>query len=173
MNWTEHRVDNLKSFWKDGLSASQIAARLGGVTRNAVIGKVHRLGLTGRRSASRREQTGALRFPSRSKPRPKTSRQAPKPPGTLRLRGRSRFPLSELPPLDPPPAFAVTVAALTATSCRWPLGDPKRQDFSFCGRPAPADQPYCAHHSAIAYAFVKPRGRSSDPGAAAVSAVRA
>jgi len=172
MNWTEHRVDNLKSFWKDGLSASQIAARLGGVTRNAVIGKVHRLGLTGRRTASRQGQTGALRFPLRCRPRPQSSRQAPKKTGPLRLRGKARLPLSQLPPLDPAPAFAVTVATLTATSCRWPLGDPKRQDFRFCGRPAPADQPYCAHHSAIAYAFVKPRARSSDPGAASVSAAR-
>jgi len=175
MSWTEERVDTLKSFWKDGLSASQIAARLGGVTRNAVIGKVHRLGLNGRRTASRREvaRAGAVRFPLRCKPRPKSSRQATERTGQLRLRGKGQLHPSQLPPLDSPPAFAITVATLTATSCRWPLGDPKRQDFSFCGRPAPSGHPYCAHHSAIAYAFVKSRSRTSDPGAVSLPAARA
>ena len=53
MGWTEERVELLKKLWSDGLSASQIAGRLGGITRNAVIGKVHRLGLAGRATTSR------------------------------------------------------------------------------------------------------------------------
>ena len=60
MSWTEDRVELLKKLWQDGLSASQIAGQLGGVTRNAVIGKVHRLGLSGR-----------AKSPSNSSPRPR------------------------------------------------------------------------------------------------------
>src|SRR5664279_3387952 len=56
MNWSDDRVEQLKSLWTEGLSASQIARALGGVTRNAVIGKVHRLGLAGRASPSRSER---------------------------------------------------------------------------------------------------------------------
>src|SRR6201993_369506 len=56
LNWTDDRVEQLKSLWTEGLSASQIARALGGVTRNAVIGKVHRLGLAGRASPSRSER---------------------------------------------------------------------------------------------------------------------
>src|SRR4030081_2846895 len=63
MNWTDERVETLKKLWADGLSASQIAAELGGITRNAVIGKVHRLGLSGR-----------AKSPSSSAPRPRKAR---------------------------------------------------------------------------------------------------
>src|SRR5437870_9220446 len=63
MSWTDERVETLKKLWTDGLSASQIAAELGGITRNAVIGKVHRLGLSGR-----------AKSPSSSAPRPRKAR---------------------------------------------------------------------------------------------------
>ena len=63
MAWTEDRVETLKKLWADGLSASQIAKQLGGVTRNAVIGKVHRLGLSGRAAPSRPARRPAPRCP--------------------------------------------------------------------------------------------------------------
>src|SRR5262245_23827496 len=63
MTWTDERVETLKKLWTEGLSASQIAAELGGVTRNAVIGKVHRLGLAGR-----------AKSPSSTAPRPRKPR---------------------------------------------------------------------------------------------------
>ena len=65
MSWTDERVELLKKLWADGLSASQIAAELGGITRNAVIGKVHRLGLSGR-----------AKSPSSSAPRPRKARSS-------------------------------------------------------------------------------------------------
>ena len=65
MGWTDERVELLKKLWADGLSASQIAAELGGITRNAVIGKVHRLGLSGR-----------AKSPSSSAPRPRKARSS-------------------------------------------------------------------------------------------------
>ena len=74
MNWTDERVEQLKKLWSDGLSASQIAAELGGITRNAVIGKVHRLGLSGRAkapSSSAAAAAKAARHPHAARPRPR------------------------------------------------------------------------------------------------------
>ena len=64
MSWTDERVESLKKFWQEGLSASQIASRIGGVTRNAVIGKVHRLGLAGRATTSRMKSHRPRRTPA-------------------------------------------------------------------------------------------------------------
>ena len=77
MGWTDERVGTLKKLWLEGLSASQIAKQLGGVTRNAVIGKVHRLGLSGRAASPRR-------------PLPVAGRPSGGPPRTMRRRPRVR-----------------------------------------------------------------------------------
>src|SRR5277367_657825 len=75
MGWTDERVESLKRLWLDGLSASQIAKQLGGVTRNAVIGKVHRLGLSGRAAPS---QPARPAFKAPRPPRPVTAAPAPR-----------------------------------------------------------------------------------------------
>ena len=135
MGWTDERVATLKKLWLDGLSASQIAKQLGGVTRNAVIGKVHRLGLAGRATAPRVER-----------PRP-----APQPRlHTPRVSVMRAEPVVEE-PLEPMPENAVTVVDLSATVCRWPLGDPATPEFRFCGRKAKAGAPYCEAHVRMAY----------------------
>ncbi len=152
MSWTNDRVDTLKKLWNEGESASAIAHSLGQVTRNAVIGKVHRLGLAGRANQSRRRGTARPRalFPSRalsrkirSEPRARRdwqprSRTAPKrPPG--------------LPELGASPDRLITVQSLNERTCRWPIGDPKMHGFHFCGRDKPEARPYCGHHAAIAF----------------------
>ena len=135
MNWTDERVEKLKKLWAEGLSASQIAAQLGGVSRNAVIGKVHRLGLAGRATAPRVER-----------PRP-----APQPRlHTPRVSVMRAEPVVEE-PLEPMPENAVTVVDLNASVCRWPLGDPSTAEFRFCGRKAKAGAPYCEAHVRMAY----------------------
>ena len=153
MTWTDDRIASLKHFWQDGFSASQIAHRLGDVTRNAVIGKVHRLGLAGRSTSSRRAPSVRSRASSRtSRPPARGRRQA-------RAFRFSRSPARPaparsfvLPELGPAPPTPVTVLSLTALTCRWPEGDPKMADFHFCGRAKtnPAI-PYCDHHTAIAF----------------------
>ncbi len=148
MPWTDDRVDTLKKLWNDGESASAIAAAIGEVTRNAVIGKVHRLGLAGRAKRSRLRSTSRAPslFPARMRsnktrtPRHRQSRvSAP----------RKRSPV--LPELGPPPDRPVTVQSLTGITCRWPIGDPKMPGFHFCGRTKPEAHPYCNYHAAIAY----------------------
>ena len=140
MGWTDERVASLKKLWLDGLSASQIAKQLGGVTRNAVIGKVHRLGLSGRAAPSQPQR------PVFKAPRP----QRPAP---------AAAPVRRAEPIAPPTPIYVreespgsaTVLTLGAHMCKWPIGDPSTDGFSFCGRRTGQDGPYCVEHSRVAY----------------------
>ncbi|MGQ4274861.1 GcrA family cell cycle regulator [Terrihabitans sp. B22-R8] len=159
MNWTDERVELLKKLWTDGLSASQIAAELGGgVTRNAVIGKVHRLGLSGRAKTvtSAPQRPRKPRAPSH----PSTTTS-----GLYRVQGTTALaPVAvAAPDLEPLPAVAprahleavscerVTIMDLRESMCRWPIGDPGREDFRFCGARSDAGIPYCNYHSQLAY----------------------
>jgi len=155
MTWTDDRVELLKKLWSDGLSASQIAAELGGITRNAVIGKVHRLGLSGRAKA-----------PSSTAPRPRKARP---PSHVLRMtrpamRGNTALARHALAvyELDPEPepmpleniipiGQRCSLLELSDAKCRWPIGDPGTSDFFFCGGPPVGELPYCAYHARIAY----------------------
>jgi GcrA cell cycle regulator len=154
MGWTDERVELLKKLWQDGLSASQIAKQLGGVTRNAVIGKVHRLGLSGRATPSKPARTV---FKAPRPARPVTS--APSAPRRI-----SSEPVSLHAPTPPvryveeAPGTA-TVLTLGAHMCKWPIGDPSMDNFTFCGRGA-GDGPYCHEHSQVAYQPAQAKKRS-------------
>ena len=134
-NWSEDRITTLMSLWLNGLSASQIAKQLGGVTRNAVIGKVHRLGLSGRAQPSR---------PARL---PRSPRRAAPPPRPV---ARMAPPQTRPQPAPEGPGLVPSLAVLGAHACKWPIGDPKAADFSFCGRIA-SGGPYCPSHKASAF----------------------
>ncbi len=154
MSWTDERVELLKKLWADGLSASQIAAELGGITRNAVIGKVHRLGLSGR-----------AKSPSSSAPRPRKARSSQ----MLRVsrpmsRGNTALaydyaaePEPEL--IEIPVEQRKTLLQLNEQTCRWPVGDPGSTDFFFCGGESKEDSPYCTFHSRVAYQPASERRR--------------
>ncbi len=144
LGWTPDRVETLTRLWNDGLAASAIAAKLGEVTRNAVIGKVHRLGLTGRRTTSRQP-----RLRRQHQPRPSRRSIAHKPPRTPASAAAAFLPVPFQPEL--PLGEPVTVRTLKASSCRWPFGDPKRPGFHFCGRQKADGHPYCSHHAAFAF----------------------
>ena len=166
MSWTDERVEVLKKLWSDGLSASQIAAKLGDVTRNAVIGKVHRLGLQGRATTSRirmaRPRSNIALFPARSAQVQYRTfgnaalKIAVEP---LERRAATIIPLRALPELEAAPDLVVTLAELTETMCHWPVGDPLEEGFHFCGRRKDFGGPYCKHHSALAYNPVARRRR--------------
>ncbi len=152
MSWTDDRVATLTKLWNDGLSASIIAQRIGEVTRNAVIGKVHRLGLAGRRRAAhgRRARPGRSLLIERPHATRSGSQTHPRR-AWLTRKSAAQEQLLVLPELGAPTKSLVTVRTLTAMSCRWPIGDPKTDGFHFCGRVKAAGCPYCAHHAAIAY----------------------
>lgn len=151
LTWSDERVEQLKKLWEAGLSASQIAAELGNVTRNAVIGKVHRLGLSGR-----------AKSPASAVPRQRKARPAQQMMRVSRPVSRGNTALAhafevELEP-DPiafdnvvPMSQRLSLLELNEATCHWPVGDPASPDFFFCGGKALAGLPYCAHHSRVAY----------------------
>jgi GcrA cell cycle regulator len=150
--WTDDRVELLKKLWGEGLSASQIAAELGGITRNAVIGKVHRLGLSGRAKA-----------PSSSVPRqrkPRAPAQMFRPARPM-VRGNTALATSPAYDYEPEPEPEVieniiplgqrcTLLELDQDKCHWPIGDPGQADFFFCGGKTTSG-PYCGYHGRVAY----------------------
>ena len=133
-NWTDDRVEQLKNLWTEGLSASQIARAMGGVTRNAVIGKVHRLGLAGRATPSRSDRP---RLPMA----PKISMRTHTPPA----------PIVEEDPVTLDDGRHATVLTINDRMCRWPIGDPSENEFHFCGRNPKSGSPYCEAHARTAY----------------------
>lgn len=149
--WTEERVEFLKSFVRDGLSCSQIAAKLGGVTRNAVIGKLTRLG------------TPKGKFTGRpDKPKPRKPRVQQRVVIRPRCNSGVEMAVVDVQIHEPPVELAAFDAAipigqrralveLTDFTCRWPIGDPGSADFYFCGGAAVDGRVYCAGHARCAY----------------------
>lgn len=165
MSWTEERVDLLRKLWTEGLSASQVAAELGpGITRNAVIGKIHRLGL-------------AERAKTATAPRPRAPK-APRTPAQPRVNGHivhGNVALAYAPNFQPiarvqpqeevviPMSERVTLMELRESMCRWPMGDPTTPEFRFCGGKSPiGGSPYCTYHARIAYQPAQDRRRARD-----------
>ena len=162
MSWNDERVELLKKLWSEGLSASQIAGRLGGVTRNAVIGKVHRLGLSGRVSDLRRKHAAPA---ARASPRRAGRQAASSPPSAIwplralyQLEAEPYLPAYE--EIEIPLAERKSLLDLTESSCRWPIGDPQAPDFHFCNRSKVTGLPYCEAHARRA--FQPPQARRRD-----------
>jgi GcrA cell cycle regulator len=158
MPWTEDRVEVLKKLWTEGLSASQIAARLGmGVTRNAVIGKVHRLNLAGRATQPRNTPRAPREPRTAHRPHSPSMPTA----GATALRAMPQretiarpLPLPEPKPLrlvDLPKDGRITILHLSDKTCRWPIGDPGTEEFCFCGHGPRNGSPYCEYHARMAY----------------------
>ena len=110
--WNDEKIARLKKLWSEGLTTGEIGKRLG-VSKNAVVGKAHRLGLKGRPSPIKRQP---------NKP--------------VEVKKETRV---------------FTLTDLSAATCRWPIGDPKHEDFRFCGKPVAASKPYCGEHCSVAY----------------------
>lgn len=184
MSWTDERVDLLSRLWLDGKSASQIAAALGGgLTRNAVIGKVHRLGLAGRvksgAPAPGAEDETSLgesgetmeiaAAPRRAAPRTHITATAP----AAAVQGNTALVMAEAPAeaLKParapeevvvPMSLKVTIVELRESMCKWPIGDPSSSEFRYCGSPSHAGTPYCQYHGKLAYQPAQDRRRERD-----------
>jgi len=162
MAWTEDRVTVLKKLWAEGHSASQIAKQLGGVTRNAVIGKVHRLGLSGRATPSR----PVKRPPRLARPKPRVMPDGTvkTPPATAPERVDALKPseknamIAALPPLETSDGKAATILTIRDSMCKWPIGDPADPKFAFCGRKSDCG-PYCTEHAKLAFQPAKKRER--------------
>ncbi|UDQ87560.1 GcrA cell cycle regulator [Xanthobacter autotrophicus] len=180
MSWNDERVELLKKLWSEGLSASQIATELGEVTRNAVIGKVHRLGLSGRAKAAPAParprasgtapaKTGPMGGPMGAPAGRPDNQARPQRPTTIGNTALAAD-LDEAPEEAPAPAPVMsdnvvpmtqgcTIMQLTESTCRWPLGEPGTDSFHFCGGKANPGMPYCQTHARIAYQPVQDRRR--------------
>ncbi len=172
MSWTDERINLLKRMWKEGKSAADIAKVLSkGITRNAVIGKAHRMGLSGRPSPIKKTEAAS------KKETPKKKEAAKKEPPKKEIpRQQAGKKLVSLPPVvvsgvrnnplgrsnaptEPrkmekeaiPPGGGVALIDLTERMCKWPIGDPREDDFTFCGRNIRAGTPYCPDHATAAY----------------------
>tara|TARA_B110000305_G_scaffold134174_1_gene149773 strand:+ start:138 stop:635 length:498 start_codon:yes stop_codon:yes gene_type:complete len=146
MSWTEEKVKKLRELWTKGLTASEIAGTLGDTTRNAVIGKAHRLNLEERapskaKSGSEKKQTNN----SQPKLRGLVSR-------------KSKF-NSILLDKDFEPENPTALENLTDQTCKWPTGHPDEENFYFCGRKPVDSIPYCKLHVLYAY---QPKGQKEE-----------
>jgi GcrA cell cycle regulator len=164
MSWTDERVELLRKLWSDGLSASQVAAELGpGITRNAVIGKIHRLGLAERAKTASAPRPRVAKTPRQNQPRMNGGGAH----GNLALAFAPHALVA--PRLAPeeevviPMSERVTLMDLRESMCRWPMGDPTTPEFRFCGcKSTVGAGPYCAYHARIAYQPAQDRRRSRD-----------
>ncbi len=160
MSWTDERIEELRKLWADGLSASQIANTLGGVSRNAVIGKIHRLGLSGRvkaaRAPARRTTTVAAAAAATA------ARAKPASPPRVMAVGSTVVKVVEREAYEVAPEPVVTAAVLALhegvtlldlkqSSCRWPVGDPSSEGFRYCGARTGQSETYCAAHAEVAF----------------------
>jgi len=149
MSWTQERENKLRELWKKGNTASQIASIIGGTTRNAVIGKAHRLNLQARAHSKKVKSKDKLENNAPVVKEEKLSRKA---------RFRSLLLDKNFEPENPK-----TLEELTDETCRWPIGHPPEKEFHFCGRKPLEKFPYCKLH--VLYAFQPKNEKEEDVGA--------
>ena len=145
MSWNEEKVNKLKELWGKGNTASQIAEIIGGITRNAVIGKAHRLNLSAK--IKTRTATSSESFDNAVDNKNNKTR-----------RGRNRF-KSLIIEKDFEPENPKQFEELDENSCKWPIGHPDEKSFYFCGRSSLKDFSYCKLHLLYAY---QPKGKKEE-----------
>ena len=147
MSWNEEKVNKLKELWGNGSTASQIAEIIGGISRNAVIGKAHRLNLSSKiRSRNVSSSKSLLHKTEENHPRKNQGR-------------KSKF-QSLIIEKDFEPENPKKLEELDENSCKWPIGHPEEEKFYFCGRSSLKDFSYCKLHLLYAY---QPKGKKEEP----------
>ena len=146
MSWTEEKVSKLKELWGKGNTASQIAEIIGGISRNAVIGKAHRLNLSAK--IKTRTATSNKNFENSIEQNNVQSK-----------RGRKSKFKSLIIEKDFEPENPKQLEELNENSCKWPIGHPNEKSFYFCGRTSLKDFSYCKLHLLYAY---QPKGKKED-----------
>jgi len=146
MSWTEEKVLKLKELWGKGNTASQIAEIIGGISRNAVIGKAHRLNLSAK--IKTRSATSSKNFDNNVEGK-----------NILNKKGRKSKFKTLIIEKDFEPENPKQLEELDENSCKWPIGHPDEKNFYFCGRSSLKDFSYCKLHLLYAY---QPKGKKED-----------
>ncbi len=167
MAWTDEMIAELKKLWQEGVTTGEIGKRLN-VSKNSIVGKVHRLGLSGRPSPIKRKDPDATKTTAPKAEKKPASPKSPKPKvektpepkpvkAKVEIVKEPEVEFIPIPPVEKTPSKAgqnVSLTDLDNHTCRWPIGDPKDENFHFCGNKVRIGQTYCDEHAAIAY--VKP-----------------
>ena len=146
MSWTEEKVAKLKELWGKGSTASQIAEIIGGISRNAVIGKAHRLNLSSK--IKTRNASSIQNYDNNSEEN-----------NSKQKRGRKSKFKSLIIEKDFEPENPKKLEELDESSCKWPIGHPEEESFYFCGRSSLKDFSYCKLHLLYAY---QPKGKKEE-----------
>jgi GcrA cell cycle regulator len=168
MDWNDETIARLRALWAEGHSTAEIGRRMS-ISKNAVVGKAHRLNLAARPSPIRRDGSGGPARPAA--PRRVTGPTLPPLAGASTIpalprpiphqaeapvRQRDVGPAASL-AASPPPVRVVASRGSRAIPCCWPIGEPGTRSFRFCDAEAASGKPYCAEHAQIAYVRVRDR----------------
>lgn len=157
MAWTEQMVEDLRTMWKQGMTTAEIGKKLN-VTKNSIVGKVHRLGLSGRPSPIKKKDEDAAESKAETSAAVQPAAESKPAASSAKSTGKAEKFVAENRPSAPSAAKndaakkgMVSLVDLDNHTCRWPLGDPKDENFHFCGRKVKIGQTYCEEHANIAY----------------------
>lgn len=158
MEWTEEMVTRLRVLWTEGRPTAEIG-RAVGISKNAIVGKAHRLGLAPRPSPIRRETASTPEAATGSRELSETSLvgRSPEPKPVADQAREQKAPARRNVRATPAARLVATRAAARTVACCWPIGEPATPGFRFCGAPALPGKPYCAEHAALAYVHVRER----------------
>lgn len=161
MAWTDEMVDQLREMWKQGLTTGEIGKRLG-VSKNSIVGKVHRLGLSGRPSPIKKKEDSEPKTEKKEitettvkAPKPKVEKNVEVKAPKQEKKQEKEIIVDEKTEISAPVSHhhngKTSLTDLDNHTCRWPIGDPKDENFHFCGRKVRIGQTYCDEHANIAY----------------------
>ncbi|MDR2268668.1 MAG: GcrA family cell cycle regulator [Rickettsiales bacterium] len=152
-SWTTAAIAKLKTLFDKGLSTAEIGKRLG-FTKNAIVGKINRLGLNSKGAKTKKPKPAPKKKPEALPKKPNVKKTAPKKEADKKRNAKTARESKQR--TERIIRHSAQLMGLRADQCRWPIGDPDSDDFRFCGEKCFTGKPYCFEHCKIAYQFTTP-----------------